>query len=159
MICKKCNAEFKTYIKIDGIRRNLSSRKYCLTCSPFGLHNTRPIYNSKHSSKNICAYKNCTNNSAYKKFCSPQCKGCHHTALKRKRTKKKAVEYKGGKCQECGYNKCLRSLTFHHLDPSKKEAAISSLFHKSWDYVHKELEKCILLCANCHGEEHERIDI
>lgn len=41
--CKKCNNLFKTSVKIDNKFRNLKARKYCLECSPFGEHNTRPI--------------------------------------------------------------------------------------------------------------------
>lgn len=39
----------------------------------------------------------------------------------RKRTKIALVEYKGGKCCICGYNKCIEALEFHHLDPSQKD--------------------------------------
>ncbi len=49
----------------------------------------------------------------------------------RKRTKLKLVEYKGGKCQECGYNKCVQALDFHHLDPKEKDFSISG---KSWSF-------------------------
>jgi hypothetical protein len=76
---------------------------------------------------------------------------------RRKDIKKELVEYKGGCCIVCGYNKSLRSLHFHHLDPSKKDFSIS----RKWDKlglnesVKKELDKCVLLCANCHGEVHD----
>ena len=42
-ICKLCNKRFPNKIKIDGKVRTLSSRSYCLECSPFGKHNTRPV--------------------------------------------------------------------------------------------------------------------
>jgi len=76
----------------------------------------------------------------------------------RQRKKVELVEYKGGKCEHCGYNKSVRALTFHHLDPTKKDFAISG---KSWsmDKLTKEVDKCIMLCANCHAEEHERLDL
>ena len=38
--------------------------------------------------------------------------------VKRRAIKKMLVQYKGGKCERCGYNKCIRALEFHHLDPS-----------------------------------------
>lgn len=66
--------------------------------------------------------------------------------------KEKAVRYKGGKCQNCGYNKCLGALHFHHLDPSKKDFASFSSF--KLEDCKDELDKCILLCANCHAEIH-----
>ena len=85
------------------------------------------------------------------------CIGCLVT-VRRNRLKNKAVEYKGGKCHTCGYCKCNRSLTFHHIDPSKKEFGINSnkMFAISWQKVKDELDKCILLCANCHGELHDK---
>ena len=65
-----------------------------------------------------------------------------------KRTKEKLIEYKGGKCQVCGYNKCASALEFHHLDPSQKDFTISG-GTKSFENL-----KCILVCANCHREIH-----
>lgn len=76
--------------------------------------------------------------------------------LSRQRCKIKAVNYKGGKCQHCGYNKSVKAMQFHHLDPKEKDFAISK-YSKSWETIVTELDKCILLCANCHAEEHEKI--
>ncbi len=73
----------------------------------------------------------------------------------RKQMKKWAVEYKGGKCEKCGYNKCLEALDFHHLDPSQKDFILSDRnLILSWQEIKKELDKCILVCANCHREIH-----
>ena len=44
---------------------------------------------------------------------------------RRKKIKKDAVAYKGGKCLICGYNRCVEAMDFHHLDPSKKEFGLS----------------------------------
>jgi len=72
--------------------------------------------------------------------------------------KQKAVEYKGGKCQCCGYNKYIGSLAFHHLDPKQKDFSIARRgASKAWETVKKELDKCILVCQNCHGEIHGNI--
>ena len=71
----------------------------------------------------------------------------------RKRTKIKLVNYKGGKCQCCGYDKCIEALEFHHVDPSKKDFQISGC-HKSFENLKQEVDKCILVCANCHREIH-----
>lgn len=67
--------------------------------------------------------------------------------------KQKAVDYLGGKCKECGYNKCIYALEFHHL--GNKEYAPTKMFQKglSWDKIKKEIDKCELLCANCHREK------
>jgi hypothetical protein len=71
----------------------------------------------------------------------------------RKRTKAKAIAYKGGKCQRCGYGVCIRALKFHHLDPAQKIFGISGAT-KAWDKIKIELDKCVLVCGNCHDEIH-----
>ena len=73
------------------------------------------------------------------------------------RQKQKAVEFFGGKCQICGYNKCLAALTFHHVDSESKLWNMSRIFYYKWETVLTELEKCILICANCHNEIHQGI--
>lgn len=77
------------------------------------------------------------------------------TAVKkrRKKVKEMAVEYKGGCCQYCGYNKCIAALEFHHLSKEDKSFGISYKgYTRSWKRVKKELDKCVLVCANCHRE-------
>lgn len=76
--------------------------------------------------------------------------------LWRKRTKKKLIEYKGGKCELCGYNKCDSALQFHHKDPTEKDFSISGK-SLSFDRLKEEVDKCMLVCSNCHAEIHENI--
>ncbi|MCK9446458.1 HNH endonuclease [bacterium] len=76
----------------------------------------------------------------------------------RKRKKIELIEYKGGCCEVCGYNKTIRSLDFHHKDPKYKDFGISGKSY-SFERLKKEVDKCILVCSNCHGEIHEEIDI
>ncbi len=79
-------------------------------------------------------------------------------AKRRKKLKLMAIEYKGGKCILCGYNKCVRALNMHHKDPSQKEFGLSSRgLTRSWKKVIQELDKCVLLCSNCHCEVHDGI--
>jgi 5-methylcytosine-specific restriction endonuclease McrA len=74
-------------------------------------------------------------------------------AKRRRSIKEKAIILKGGKCQICGYDRYPGGLDFHHLDPSTKTFGIGSGGHsRSWQRVLEELEKCILVCANCHRE-------
>ena len=72
----------------------------------------------------------------------------------RQKIKEKAIEYKGGCCEKCGYDKCKWAFDFHHLDSTKKDFSLSKNITLSWDKVKKELDKCILVCANCHREIH-----
>lgn len=79
-------------------------------------------------------------------------------AKRRKIIREKALEYKGKKCAICGYNKCNNVLEFHHVDDNVKDFGISAKgYTRSWNKVKQELDKCILLCANCHREVHEGI--
>lgn len=77
--------------------------------------------------------------------------------IKRRAIKKMLIEYKGGKCERCGYNKSMRALEFHHLDPSEKDFGISKQINRNIDDLKKEVDKCILLCSNCHAEIHEEL--
>ena len=94
------------------------------------------------------------------KVSKSRCKKCQNIyAIKRvQQNKIKAVEYKGGKCIICGYNKCMRSLSFHHRNPKTKDLDWNKM--RSWNIekIKKELDKCDLLCSNCHGEIHEKIE-
>ncbi len=81
-------------------------------------------------------------------------------AVKKRRIKlrKMARDYKGGKCEICEYDKCGRALSFHHLDQTQKSFGISAKgLTRSWLKIKEEIDKCILLCANCHMEIHEGI--
>lgn len=85
------------------------------------------------------------------------CKACHVDIAteKRKTIKRKAIAYKGGKCECCGYRGCEAVFDFHHLNPDEKDFAIAHRGHaRSWEDVKVELDKCIMVCANCHREIH-----
>jgi len=84
------------------------------------------------------------------------CNSCSVT-LSRRRRKEKAIEYKGGECSMCGYNRCAAALEFHHTDPTKKDFGLSHKgIPRSWEKQKVELDKCILVCANCHREIHDK---
>ncbi len=67
----------------------------------------------------------------------------------------KLVFLKGGKCSACGYKKCINALEFHHRDPRTKLFKLSgiNLTKYSWEKILIEVEKCDLLCSNCHKEQ------
>ena len=66
----------------------------------------------------------------------------------------KAIAYMGGNCERCGYDHYYGALEFHHLDPNEKDYDWDSLKKRKWDTITSELDKCIMLCANCHREVH-----
>lgn len=73
------------------------------------------------------------------------------------RKKQKVVDIKnlrGGKCQNCNYNKCFGALEFHHINPLEKEFGVSKTKGLSPIKLVEEINKCLLLCANCHREFH-----
>lgn len=77
---------------------------------------------------------------------------------RRKAIKLALVNYKGGKCEICGYDKCLRALEFHHENPEEKDFILSSKNERPLEELFKEADKCRLLCANCHAEKHEELE-
>lgn len=78
-------------------------------------------------------------------------------AESRRKIKLQAVTYLGGACTKCGYAKCVAALEFHHRDHSQKDFQISGGSRRRWSELKEELDKCDLLCANCHREVHEEI--
>lgn len=151
-ICVQCDGYFPNKLVIDGKQRVLNSRKRCLTCSPFGTHNTKPVISSSNNKKEkICVKCNRVHNIKGK-YCNT-CK----TTIRRVKLKQRSIDYKGGKCQRCGYDKSYAALTFHHIKPETKKFTISGNYCRSWESIKKELDKCELLCMNCHAEvEHEK---
>lgn len=85
-----------------------------------------------------------------------RCGKCNYAGVKRRRRKIKAlaVSYKGGRCLRCGYDTCASALEFHHRDPGKKDIQISQKANIAWETIRLELDKCDMLCANCHREQH-----
>ncbi len=132
----KVNNKLAIKRKKEGICRicmkeTNASKTYCIECFESGQWRRKAmstVEKKKRSSKNVVSW--------------------------RQRTKLKAIEYMGGSCKTCGYHKCSRALTFHHLNPYEKDFTISGK-SLSWERIKLELDKCILICANCHAEEHE----
>jgi len=104
-----------------------------------------------------CQKHGMTSHYVQKKTGRIRCRKCIINAVdkRRKVLKLKSIEYKGGKCIKCEYSKCIEALEFHHIDPSQKDFSLSSTgVTRSWDSIKKELDKCILVCSNCHREIH-----
>jgi predicted HNH restriction endonuclease len=73
-------------------------------------------------------------------------------AKRRRKIKLMSIEYKGNKCQICGYDKCPVALDLHHINGKKSFGIADKGYTRSWEKVKRELDKCILVCANCHRE-------
>ena len=160
MICVVCSKEFHHVVIVNGKRKNILNRLQCLECNPFKSHKRYSAIGLKTTKKcNKCGVEK-SKDEFYKrrenKGISSQCKECFKelTNELQRDWKIKAVEYKGGKCVRCGYNKCVGALDFHHEDPATKEYALGSGRKRNFESMKSELDKCVLLCSNCHREEH-----
>lgn len=90
---------------------------------------------------------------------SSKCKRCHNDYCmdRWKQRKIDAINYKDGKCLDCEIshpNYPSAIFEFHHLDPKKKDTSWGKLRLRSWDKIINELDKCVMLCANCHRIRH-----
>jgi transposase len=84
-----------------------------------------------------------------------RCKRCRMERVVRRRRKLKAllVAEAGGHCFNCGYDRCVAALHFHHVDRNTKLFNLSMQgVTRSLARAKAEAEKCVLLCANCHAE-------
>lgn len=165
--CRSCAAKFNN--KLHPKRKPEGSCKICKklisTQSIFCSSECRAIYfknkepSERRKTCSFCGILKTTENS-FSKNNQSYCKKCNSikTAIRSRKFKIKCVEYKGGKCEKCGYDKCNAALEFHHKDPEKKDFGIASQKTRSLnEKVKLELDKCDLLCSNCHREEHERL--
>ena len=159
--CKECQTDFPSYMIVDGVRLNLTRRAFCLKCSPFGKRT------KNHTFLIVDGKRKCTKCQDWKldsefairnhgKNRRGWCKICdsNRTQTRARTMKIKSVIYLGGKCKVCGYNKSIKALQFHHREPSLKSFELSKAMNNRWEIIKPELDKCDLLCANCHSEIH-----
>lgn len=113
------------------------------------------IYRKKHYSTHAAKYKkqaidwNKANDKKRKSIASKSAAKTSRAAWQL------AVDYKGGKCQDCGgvFPNCCYD--FHHLDPAQKDYHIAQLLNaRGFEASKEELDKCVLLCSNCHRIRH-----
>ena len=100
-------------------------------------------------------YKNKRKVAGGKKYLTSNCKECEkkrNLATIRK-LRQLFLSYKGGKCSICGYDKCYWALELHHRDSKEKEIMIGKLRNFN-EKTKNELDKCDLVCSNCHREIH-----
>ena len=155
--CIKCG----TTKIIQGLHlKNGSTKTYGCGCSLEGLTTTGQEKICEICGKSfVIQDKGWTRKYCYD--CSPSitgdCTNANNITIKRRAIKEMLIAYKGGKCERCGYNKCNRALEFHHLDPSQKDFGISKHINRNINDLKVEVDKCILLCSNCHAEVHQEL--
>lgn len=157
-ICIVCGNEF------DAIK---STKKYCSQKCNNEMRRIRYAENKKtQENKPIkeMAEKQCLicNQTFRPKTPTANLRSCCYdcmpdgTQLKRGEFLAKIKQQRGGKCEKCGYNTCIKALEFHHLDPTQKDFTISNDHFKLKEAI-EESKKCILICANCHRELHDNL--
>ena len=157
--CVICGTEF------EAIR---STKKYCSTECKNAAKKIK-YYEAKKNKKPKEKQNNCPEKeylicgkifkpktaAANQRSCCYDCMP-EGTQLRRGDFLAKIKILRGGRCEKCGYDKCIKALEFHHLDPFKKDFTISNAHFRLKDAV-EESKKCILLCANCHRELHDNL--
>lgn len=166
---RKCsNKRYHTKETKQKISKKLKKieDKFCIKCNK-KINKTKKENTCKWCRPRLCARCKIplnSNNTFYREKSrdklSSFCKKCFSIMHKEKisNRKKENVKIKGGKCIRCGYDKCLQALEFHHLIPEEKEFNYSEYRDFNKEKLLKELDKCILLCSNCHREEHYKQD-
>lgn len=110
----------------------------CKTAKPDSEYYTRKDRKGRAGLSGFC--KRCT---------------CEERIERGRAFKQKCVEYKGGKCERCGYNNSNYAIDFHHRDPNEKDFGIGYQRRTKFDdKIKEELDKCMILCSNCHREKH-----
>lgn len=145
-ISQELNSSFtnvRYWMKKYGINTKTfeNSNKQCKKCNG-ALKGKQTVYCSKKCSQSI-----------HQTYCPTKAEKSREIGIQRKI---KYVMELGGKCQSCGYNKNLSSLTFHHINPDDKllELDLRRMSNTKISTLDAEVKKCKLLCRNCHSEEH-----
>jgi hypothetical protein len=129
-------SKFKTFRDIE--KADYGETRFCSRCK------------KDVKTENFYQRRGRANSSTYCKVCTNE-----QTMERVRNLKSLMVEYKGGCCVKCGYDKYQGALDFHHLDPKEKDFNPSQLKKNSFDdKIKSELDKCILVCSNCHREIH-----
>ena len=152
--CKVCTKSIPETLKVDNKTYTISTRRTrCFECSPFSpdRYKKKQRTLSPPVDSNLCQ---CGNS---KKPSVLYCKPCR-VNNRRFVVRAKCIAYLGGKCSLCGYNRCYDAFTFHHKNPQEKDFSIGGNHCRKWESIKAELDKCLLLCYNCHQEVHEKID-
>lgn len=118
------------------------------------------VYKTQYKTCPICGEKFKVDDFAQqrRKYCANCSPATNNPSIVNKAMKTRVVELRGGKCEKCGYDKCIDALEFHHIDPSTKDMSLANTGAcPSFERYLAEAAKCLLLCANCHREEHWRL--
>ena len=98
-------------------------------------------------------HKNGFNSEGKQKY-RGYCKDCANSLEKQRYlNKKNFVKSQKTKCEKCGEDR-FYTLDFHHKDKQEKEFTIGQFKRGSFEVIQSEIDKCVILCSNCHREFH-----
>ena len=141
--CMSCGKPFDTTFVVDGEQHHMKQRKRCLICFPYGASRADPL--EVRRAKALRKQRAWVQRRRREDGVDPFKAGAH-------RKKQTVVDLVGG-CQLCGYSRCLRAISFHHLGDKEKSLTLREFQH-SLGALLPELRKCLVLCQNCHSEVH-----
>lgn len=159
--CKKCNAQIPRKVFVNGKEHLVSKRIYCTGCSPlfskkqYLFRKEETLKKHSNDQSNLAGNKVCPIcNKVFKYTKNDVCSTCRNF-YSRHKCKIKCVEHLGGKCISCG-NQDIDVLTCHHRERKEKKFNLSANLNSiSWEKIKQELNKCDLLCMNCHMKYHK----
>lgn len=152
----------------DNTGKSQTSIRYWLK-----RHNLKTIHNSFEKKVIIDGKKECTKCGELKELkdfykrenngFASKCKKCanDYYTKRQKKIKIKMIEYKGGECERCSLkleDTHYAVFDFHHIDPNEKDDNFKKIKFQKWEKIKKEIDKCMLVCSNCHREIHAEIE-
>jgi hypothetical protein len=153
-VCVKCNEnkEDNEFSLQTGLGKTIRKPRLCSWCkSCSSKHASESNKRKRKENPELQKEKDRINYNKNKKVISIQ------SGKRRKAFKAKCVEYLGGCCIVCGFNKYNSALDFHHINSEEKDFMITSTTQMSdWEMIRMELNKCVLLCSNCHRGVHSK---
>lgn len=127
---------------------HISKRKLCTECTTKNM-------TTKYTKGRVCP--DCGKTHIYRQNQCPKCAGIATAIRTRKKTRdnyEAIYEHIGySECVDCG-NGDKRVHCFHHINPEDKGYEISDIIRGDRDVLLREVDKCVLLCANCHLIRH-----
>jgi predicted transcriptional regulator len=147
--CSQSNIKY--WLRKHGLKttckkynKKIRENKYCPKCKKI---------------KSINEFYKRTNRDSWGGYCK-ECSNNYHTERVRD-VKIKMINYKGGQCVDCGLKLCdshYSVFDFHHIDSTTKDPNFSKIKYQNWNKIKEEIEKCELLCSNCHRIKHALIN-
>jgi hypothetical protein len=158
------------YIKLEGL--DVCSKCGYNKCSSAVEFHHKDPEKKKFKISDFCGTKLFTEENIKKlkeelKKCKVLCAICHREEHHKDGKNKWLEHFKlrgWGVCSKCGYCKCQWAIEFHHKDPKEKELSINKFIHthrcteENIKKIELEIEKCEVLCAVCHREEHYNLN-